>query len=153
MSDLIRQFFALFRTHPLRIPAQVFISYASADWAWAERLVGALEESGFDVVWDREILAASAGDLDTILALARSVVAVWSHRSARSEAVLAEADAALAQHKLLPVLIERGVEPPEPFGALPTEDLSDWDGTAPSEAFDRLAERIKRQLGDGTKSW
>ena len=146
-----RQLFPITHGLPLthHIPAQVFISYAREDKDWVEHLAGALEENGFDVVWDRERLGGGhfSPDLEGVLDLARCVVVVWSRRSAASHWVRGEAAAALEQSKLIAVVIERGAAPPQAFRHIETLDLSGWDCRAPSEAVGCLAACLERRVG------
>ena len=146
MSDLIRSLLDLFRRRALRIPAQVFISYARADRALAEHLASALEERGFDVVWDRRLL--SSQERYAARTLARTVVVVWSSRAAAYPSVEADAAAALGEKKLFLALTD-GSTLPASFSGIPAVDLSMWDGAASSQALEALAQRIERRLGAG----
>ncbi|MCZ6618430.1 MAG: toll/interleukin-1 receptor domain-containing protein, partial [Gammaproteobacteria bacterium] len=73
--------------------ADVFLSYASADRDRVVPLVRLLEEQGWSVWWDRDLIPGSAYEqaIDDAVGAARCVVVAWSHNSVGSEWVQAEA--------------------------------------------------------------
>jgi hypothetical protein len=107
----------------------VFISYASEDRADAERLASVLSDRGWDVWWDRRLVAGSLFDevIEERLDEARAVIVVWSTTAVASEWVRAEATAAIERGVIIPVLIEP-CRVPLRFRNVQTIDLSDWDG-------------------------
>ncbi len=108
--------------------ADIFISYSKADRLLVEALAAMLEAEGWSVWWDKSL---SAGDTyrDEImkeLARARTVIAVWTDTSIKSDWVRAEAGQAKANGKLVPVKAD-GIgygDIPLPFGEMHTEPLS-----------------------------
>jgi hypothetical protein len=132
--------------------ATVFLSYAREDEPRARVLVDALESQGVQVWWDRELVGGETwrDALESKIREASCVVALWSPRSVGSQFVRAEADLALKQGKLVPVLIERA-EIPLPFGEIHTTDLSAWEGERESREFGELltALRVRRRAGAG----
>ena len=88
--------------------AQVFISHAHEDRAHAEALASWLEDEGWTVWWDTEILAGSAyrAAIEDELDAANCVVVLWSTDSARSHWVADEAQAGAERDILLPVRID-----------------------------------------------
>src|SRR5215471_6985183 len=89
--------------------ADIFVSYARADTALVAPLVSALEDQGWSVWWDPQIVAGQ--DFDDLIAqeleAARAVVAVWTPASVASRWVRGEAR----------IAAERGVLAPVQFGA------------------------------------
>lgn len=109
--------------------ADVFISYAREDRAFAARLAHRLEAGGRTVWWDREILPGKdfAQLIAAELARAKAVVVLWSPASAKSGWVRDEAHEGLERGALVPVLV--GVaEPPIGYRSIHAVDLTAWEG-------------------------
>lgn len=123
--------------------ADIFISYARADRAAADRIAARLEGRGFSVWYDRGLTAGDTVDraIERELAAARCVLVLWSAASVASDEVLAEAREGLRRRIVTPVRIA-AVEPPYRFRIVQYEDLSDWDGDPDAEAFQRALIRI-----------
>jgi TIR domain/Patatin-like phospholipase len=102
----------------------VFLSYAHEDIAIVDQLATALEESGFDVWWDKKIKTGSnyVRDITDALRAADHAIVVWSKNSIHSEWVYSEAKLAKDIGNLLPVRIA-DVEPPPPFNIRQTISL------------------------------
>ena len=66
--------------------ADVFISYARADIAIAERIAQALNDAGVSVWWDRELAGGAAfhNTIETEILDSRKVVVIWSRTSVDS---------------------------------------------------------------------
>ncbi|WP_194390206.1 TIR domain-containing protein [Bradyrhizobium sp. CCBAU 51765] len=128
--------------------SDVFVSYANEDRAWAQMLARALEGRGWSIFWDRTIPIGKTWReiIGRELKEARCVVVIWSKASIASGWVQEEADDAKKRGILVPVLIE-GVEPPIGFRSIQTADLSDWNATEPTQAFQRLIDDISRLIG------
>jgi hypothetical protein len=111
--------------------SSVFVSYARRDWPVAEALVKELQARGFDVWWDRELVAGGAfqSQLAEKLDAARAVIVIWSAHAARSDWVIGEARRALEAGKLLATRLPnvRFNQIPERFRAQQTEDVADLD--------------------------
>ena len=121
----------------------IFLSFASEDESRARKAAGALEEQGWSVFWDRTIPAGrtSREVITTALEKARCMVVMWSAVSIRKRWVLEEADEGVKRNILVPVLIEK-VEPPLGFKSIQWADLSNWDGTTETTAFQKLVTDI-----------
>src|SRR6516165_3854593 len=111
---------------------EVFISYARPDRKLAAGLAGVLEERGYSVWWDRELVAGQEFDatIRRVLDSCRAAIVIWTHASVGSRWVLGEAETAASKRKLIPVLADdlAPEELPIGFRALHTVTLSDTDG-------------------------
>lgn len=123
--------------------AGIFLSYARADTAKAERIARAFEKAGHSVWWDRQVHAGSrfAAEIDQALSNADAVVVLWSQQSVTSSWVQDEAAAGRDTGRLIPVLIER-VAPPLGFRQYQAIDLSDWSGRGRPAELAALVEAI-----------
>jgi hypothetical protein len=82
----------------------VFISYAREDWAFANLLADALTQRGYEVWWDKELVAGQEGFRDVLtrkLQEARALIVIWSPDSANSQWVREEAGDAKHFGKLI----------------------------------------------------
>jgi len=86
----------------------VFLSYASEDREKAQLLADAFIKYGWRVWWDREMMAGQLvhSEIERKLDDAKCVVVLWSAHSVNKEWVLAEADEALKQSKVVPVVTD-----------------------------------------------
>ena len=111
--------------------SDVFISYAKHDRPVAERLANLLEEKGWSVWWDTQILVGQSFEeaIREALDSAGCVIVLWSNKSIDSDWVKEEADDARRRKILVPALIE-DVKIPLGFGRVQTANLSGWDGKA-----------------------
>lgn len=93
--------------------ADVFISYARSDEAFAARLAGVLEALGLTVWWDRNLATGDDWELEIERQLdaAAAVVVVWSPSSVKSKPVRAEARRADRKGKLAPIVIDNAAPP------------------------------------------
>ena len=119
--------------------SDIFISYASEDRPYAERLAHALEGQGLSVWWDRDIPAGKeyAGVIDEAIKDTRCMVVLWSGISRRKDWVLEEAEDGKNRGILVPVLIEK-VRLPRGFRRIQALDLIGWDGSPTAPAFQKL---------------
>jgi hypothetical protein len=87
--------------------AQVFISYAREDRAFAEGLANWLEAEGWTAWWDTQILAGNTfrNTIERELAAARCLIVVWTPASITSHWVIDEAQAGAERNVLLPLAI------------------------------------------------
>jgi hypothetical protein len=83
--------------------ADVFISYAAQQRALTEGVARAVEDSGYSVWWDTDLLANQSfrNEIDKQLDASRAVIIIWTPQSVGSQWVLAEADHAWRQGKLI----------------------------------------------------
>lgn len=119
---------------------QLFVSYAREDHSRVERLVEYLRGAGFDVFWDQSMPAGVvwADFLEAQLSTAHRLVVLWTVSSVGSRWVRTEADEAMQQNKLLPVLLD-DVRPPLAFRQIHCFDLIGWQGDADDSRLARLA--------------
>jgi hypothetical protein len=128
--------------------ADVFISYKRQDRPVVERLASALQQLGFDVWWDLELLSGESYRqvIRAVIDQCRAAVVVWSKASAESDFVLDEAHYALRLGRLCPVRIE-AVDLPFGFGQRHVDDLSDWAGELSHPGFQSLVRSIEERVG------
>ena len=128
--------------------ADIFISYSREDRERAHDLANALERTGWSVWWDRIIPAGRTFDevIEEAIDAAKCVVVVWSEISVKSRWVRTEAEEGAHRGILVPVLID-DVRIPLAFRRIQAADLTDWDGSGTSPAFQRLVADIKTVLG------
>jgi TolB-like protein/Tfp pilus assembly protein PilF len=109
--------------------SDVFISYARSTADQAAAIATALASQGYAVWRDNEILAnrAFADEIEARLAVAKSVVVVWSAEAVKSHWVRSEADRARVDNKLVQVTLD-GARLPMPFDQIECADLSKWSG-------------------------
>ena len=93
--------------------SDVFVSYSRADRSRVEPLIQELQNHGFSVWWDTQMLPGELWDEAILgaLAEARSVVVVWSNESVNSANVKEEAHRAQQRGILVPVQIDE-ISPP-----------------------------------------
>ena len=129
----------------------VFLAYSALDRSLAQEYADAFRSVGSSVWWDLEDIPIGRVFEDEIfraLADCACVVVLWTPASVESDWVRREAEFAVQQSKLVPVIAER-VEIPTPFDRFNTADLSDWHAGKSQTAFQRLARSI-RYLVDTT---
>jgi len=129
--------------------ADVFVSYAHANFNRVKPICAGLEQSGFSLWWDERL---KAGDdftmvIERELSNAGCVVVVWSEAARNSLWVRAEATEALDANKLAQVRVD-GVKPPLPFTVVEMLDLSRWRGGRGDAPWPRL-EMAARTLAGG----
>ncbi|MBA3511029.1 TIR domain-containing protein [Sphingomonas sp.] len=107
--------------------ADVFLSYARPDRVTAERLAGAIADTGLTVWWDRHIKGGSdfSRDIEKQLNAASKVLVMWSKEAADSRWVRDEASVAADSGRLVAVTID-GTPPPLGFRQFQTIDLKKW---------------------------
>src|SRR5262245_13736862 len=133
--------------------ADIFISYARADRARAERLAHVLGEHGWAVWWDRQIPPGKAFDevIEEALADAKCVIVLWSHDSVKSEWVKAEASDAARRRILVPILADEARIPLE-FRRIQTARLIDWANLTANRDWDQLSQAVAALLGGGVRT-
>jgi tetratricopeptide (TPR) repeat protein/TolB-like protein len=130
------------------MPADIFLSYASADRERVRPLVESLKARGWSVWWDREIHAGAdfQQSIGRALDEARCVVVAWTQASVASQWVRAEATHALDRRLLVPALLDP-VKPGPPFNLLNHADLTGWAGEPGHAELARLAQGVEAKLG------
>jgi TolB-like protein len=126
----------------------IFLSYAHADKAKAQRIAAALQKSGYTVWWDQLIEGGSryAHSIDDALEKADAVVVAWSKSSIDSDWVKDEASHARERHKLVPVSLD-GSAPPLGFRQYQMIDLSHWRGRPDAKEMEAVKRAIASALG------
>ena len=129
----------------------IFLSYAHADKARAQRLASALEHSGYTVWWDAMIEGGSrfAHSIDDALAKADAVIVLWSKTSIESDWVRDEASDARDRHRLVPVSLD-GSHPPLGFRQYQIIDLSKWRGRPEAPQMEAVRRAIAVAIGQET---
>lgn len=118
-------------------------AYARADHDQAASIARALNLAGFTVFWDINLAAGAswANVIEKELNSAAVVIVLWSARSVTSDWVRVEADFALRQQKLVPVLLD-DVSLPLGFSQIQAADLRGWDGSPDDPGFDVLLQAV-----------
>ncbi len=129
----------------------VFISYSRDNKARVADIAAAVAAAGYDVWWDAELPPhRSYGDVITEkIGSAKAAIVVWSHASAQSEWVRAEADVARNQKKLVQTAID-DVMPPLPFNQIQFADLRDWNGDPAHGAWRKVLMSLEELCGRAT---
>lgn len=122
---------------------QVFISYARSAEADVRLIVEWLEDAGYSVWWDRQLLANRpfSDVIQEKLDAADVVLVLWSKDAAASEWVRAEADTARRSKKLVQASID-GTSPPLPFNQFHCQQIRTSKHDENSEDWARLLEAL-----------
>ncbi|GAA0325985.1 hypothetical protein GCM10009087_40390 [Sphingomonas oligophenolica] len=127
----------------------VYIAYKREDELRVARLVQALEKSGVNVWWDRELPGGESWpeNLEQRVETAGCVVVLWTHASTGPENryVRDEASRGLTHNVLVPVLLDR-VRIPLGFGDIQAIDLSHWKGDPNDPFLQDLVKSIEAKL-------
>lgn len=128
--------------------ADLFISYASEDRDRVRPLAEALIGRGLNVWWDRALVAGDdyARVIERELAAAKAVIVVWTQSAADSAFVRDEAGRARDQGRLVPVMLDRGVQIPLGFGSFQAEDLTAWNGDASAPQVSLVEEAVRARI-------
>lgn len=126
----------------------VFISYSRDNKARVADIAAAVTAAGYAVWWDAELPPhRSYGDvIAEKIGSAKAAIVVWSHTSAQSEWVRAEADVARNQKKLVQTAID-DVMPPLPFNQIQFADLSDWNGDPDHRGWRKVLMSLEELCG------
>ena len=128
--------------------ADIFISYKREDRQIAERLSIALEQLGFDVWWDFELLSGQQFRrvIEQVIDQCHVAVVLWSALSRDSTFVVDEATYAREQNKLCPARID-DCRLPLGFGGDHVVDLKGWDGEMNHDGLQGLLRAIEEKTG------
>lgn len=126
----------------------VFISYSRDNKARVALIAQAVSAAGYAVWWDAELPPhRSYGDVITEkIGSAKAAIVVWSHQSAQSEWVRAEADVARNQKKLVQTAID-DVMPPLPFNQIQFAELADWNGEPDHRGWRKVLMSLEELCG------
>ncbi|PQM27041.1 hypothetical protein CVO77_18955 [Sphingopyxis lindanitolerans] len=130
----------------------VFISYSRDNKARVAQIAEAVAAAGYDVWWDAELPPhRSYGDVITEkIGSAKAAIVVWSHTSAGSEWVRAEADVARNQKKLVQTSID-DVMPPLPFNQIQFAELADWNGEPDHRGWRKVMMSLEELCGQAAE--
>ncbi len=122
----------------------LFLSYARADRATAEKLTVALGAAGIEIWWDALIEggAAFAKSIEAALMQADGVIVLWSQKSIESDWVRDEAAQGRDRKRLIPLSLD-GTVPPLGFRQYQTIKLEGWRGRADDPEFVALLRCIE----------
>lgn len=128
--------------------ADIFISYKREDRRIAERLSISLEQLGFDVWWDFEILSGQQFRrvIEQVIDQCGATLVLWSQLSRDSTFVVDEATYAREQGKLCPARID-DCRLPLGFGGDHVVDLRDWDGEMGHTGLQDLLRALEGKTG------
>ena len=124
--------------------ADIFISYSRKDKPIAEQLEQALEQCGWSVFWDGELLPGETfrRAIEQELQKARLVIALWSPTSIKSEWVIDEAESGKRNSRLLSVRVDE-IDMPLGFRQSHAASLIGWNGDTGAADFQALIRRLR----------
>jgi len=124
--------------------ADIFLSYARVDQAKARQFEAALEQCGWSVFWDHELVPGEGfrRAIERELKEARCVIVLWSLASVESEWVIDEAEEGKQNERLISVRLD-DVELPLGFRQLQAATLVNWSGSVDDEVFQLLTRRLQ----------
>ena len=130
--------------------SDIFISYASPDRPWAQKLAAAFEQRGWSVWWDLQIPPGKsfAQVIQKQLDAVQCVVVLWSQHSIGSDWVQIEAEDGRQRGILIPALVE-DFDPrqiPLQFRSLHAVRLFDWHGATQHAEFEQLVAEVAQRL-------
>ena len=127
----------------------IFLSYAHADRAKAQRIAAILEQSGYTVWWDALVEGGSrfAQSIDEALDKADAVVVLWSKSSVESDWVRDEAAQGRDRQRLVPLSLD-GTVPPLGFRQIQVIKLAGWHGRADAPQIQAIRRAIAAALGE-----
>lgn len=128
--------------------ADIFLSYSDEDKTTVKRIAGLLQKKGWTVWWDTDIAAGQRYDtaIETELKNAACVIVLWTKRSVNSEWVRNEANEALSNNKLIPLMLENA-EVPLQFRRVEAVMLADWDREDIHPELDNLFSSVEKIIG------
>ena len=128
--------------------ADIFISYKREERHFAEQLSIVLEQLGFEVWWDFDLLSGDRyrSVIRAVIDECKAAIVLWSTLAVDSDFVMDEAEYAKAQGKLCPVRID-DVPLPFGFGSLHADDLTGWDSELFHPQFQSLVRGIEAKVG------
>jgi hypothetical protein len=132
----------------------VFVSYTHEDRErvrpLVKRLDGKLREIEGSIFWDAKLRLGTpiSEEIHKLLSEAACVLVIWTQHSVSSQWVHAECEAARQDGRLVPVLMDRGVEIRPPFNVLSNGDLVNWAGDE-SPSFMRVWDSVRGLIERG----
>ncbi len=130
--------------------ADIFLSYSRLDLPRARQFEQALEQCGWNVFWDRELLPGEGfrRAIEHELKQAHCVIVLWSQTSVGSEWVIDEAESGKQNGRLVSVRID-DVEMPLGFRQSQAATLTDWPGDVEHAEFQLLIRRLQSLIPSG----
>lgn len=127
--------------------AKVFVSYARPDRDRVKSLVKMLEDCGWSVWWDREIVPGETFEklIDDEIQAASCVVAVWTENSVDSDWVQAEAGDGFDRGILVPVKFDE-VRVPVAFRRKDAANLIGWPHKHNQSEVERFLSGVAQHL-------
>jgi len=127
----------------------IFLSYAHADRAKAQRIAAILEQAGYTVWWDALVEGGSrfAQSIDEALDKADAVVVLWSKSSVESDWVRDEAAQGRDRQRLVPLSLD-GTVPPLGFRQIQVIKLAGWHGRSDAPQIQAIRRAIAAALGE-----
>jgi len=131
-------------------PKDVFISYRREERPQVVRLAEALRGMGLTIWFDASLEPGSSFDEEIAreITSARAVLVCWSKGSVASRWVRSEAMIGSSRSALIPIFLEPCDLMP-PFNIEHAEDLSDWNGQAGHEGWQKVIARLGALTGRG----
>lgn len=124
--------------------SSIFISHSHSDRGEASSFARLLEDLGYDVWWDFEILGGAEfrNEIDQKLDQSDVVLVLWSPDAVQSNWVIEEAQDGLSRGKLLPITI-KDTRPPRGFREIQALDFTTWDGETDAPELQVLLSTLK----------
>jgi tetratricopeptide (TPR) repeat protein len=133
--------------------ADVFLSYARADFPAAKAIAARLKDHGFSVWFDENLPAhrAFADVIQEELEAARSVLVLWSESAVSSQWVRSEANRGREMGKLAQVRLDNA-RLPLPFDQIQCVDLGKWNGDESLAAWQSVIASFRALSGNERSS-
>lgn len=111
-----------------------FLAHAASDKARVESIRRWLKRNGWRVKWDVDFRPGRSARAQIRKAIddSQRVLVLWSETSVNSPWVICEA--AWGDDSLIPIRLDRTVDPPEPFADDSYENLTNWRDHLPDKA-------------------
>jgi len=129
--------------------ADVFLSYARADFGEAKSLAKRLRDAGFSLWFDEDLPAHRSFSevIEEQLEAARSVFVIWSKESVASQWVRSEANRGRERGALVQVRVDEA-RLPMPFDQIHCADLGSWNGDENSPAWQSVIAGLSAIIGE-----
>lgn len=111
-----------------------FLAHAASDKARVESIRRWLKRNGWRVKWDADFRPgrSARAQIRNAIDVSQRVLVLWSESSVNSPWVICEA--AWGDDRLIPMRLDRTVDPPEPFADDSYENLTTWRDDLPDKA-------------------
>ena len=128
--------------------ADIFIIYSPPNRGAAKALAGHLNDLGYSVWWGRDIEGSPLFNqvIEGAIQDAKVVIVLWSRHSVESEWVCFLTSMAFGYGTLVPVTIEKDVDPPQQFITIPTLNLADTKSIVDSIGYKKLIRDLRTKI-------